>query len=211
MALGGAPRAPAGSERHATTTTPTPSAAVTQCAVTLLVTAGPLSPTFDRALRALGRKVGGTNPTGHTNPTRSHCARNFRTALAQCAGVPAQCAPVGSHCSGSHCDRTAGRCGGSAFRWVGVSRWVGTSDLPKHARAPTTHDSTRYGLSRSSPRTFLAHHRAAISGWGSRPVSRRPSFSRTQQPFFSPHPPWASSSPWACRPSKPPPCGTRMV
>ena len=124
---------------------------------------------------------------------------------------PVQCAPVGSHCSGSHCDRTAGLCGGSAFRWVGVSRWVGTSDLPKHARAPTTHDSTRYGLSRSSPRTFLAHHRAAISGWGSRPVSRRPSFSRTQQPFFSPHPPWASSSPWACRPSKPPPCGTRMV
>ena len=35
--------------------------------------------------------------------------------------------------------------------------------LGKHARAPTTHDSTRYGLSRSSPRTFLAHHRAAIS------------------------------------------------
>ena len=33
--------------------------------------------------------------------------------------------------------------------------------LGKHARAPTTHDSTRYGLSRSSPRTFLAHHRAA--------------------------------------------------
>ena len=51
--------------------------AVTQCAVTLLVTetTGALSPTFDRALRALG----------------------------------------------------------------------------KHARAPTTHDSTRYGLSRSSP------------------------------------------------------------
>ena len=35
--------------------------------------------------------------------------------------------------------------------------------LGKHAHAPTTHDSTRYGLSRSSPRTFLAHHRAAIS------------------------------------------------
>ena len=35
--------------------------------------------------------------------------------------------------------------------------------LGKHARAPTTHDSTRYGLSRSSPGTFLAHHRAAIS------------------------------------------------
>jgi hypothetical protein len=35
--------------------------------------------------------------------------------------------------------------------------------LGKHARAPTTHDSTRYGLSRSSPHTFLAHHRAAIS------------------------------------------------
>ena len=35
--------------------------------------------------------------------------------------------------------------------------------LGKHARAPTTHDSTRYGLSRSSPRTVLAHHRAAIS------------------------------------------------
>jgi hypothetical protein len=36
--------------------------------------------------------------------------------------------------------------------------------LGKHARAPTTHDSTRYGLSRSSPRTFLAHvHRVAIS------------------------------------------------
>ena len=31
------------------------------------------------------------------------------------------------------------------------------SALGKHARAPTTHDSTRYGLSRSSPRTFLAH------------------------------------------------------
>ena len=27
--------------------------------------------------------------------------------------------------------------------------------LGKHARAPPTHDSTRYGLSRSSPRTFL--------------------------------------------------------
>ena len=35
--------------------------------------------------------------------------------------------------------------------------------LEEHARAPTTHDSTRYGLLRSSPRTFLAHHRAAIS------------------------------------------------
>ena len=35
--------------------------------------------------------------------------------------------------------------------------------LGKHARAPTTHDSTRCGVSRSSPRTFLAHHRAAIS------------------------------------------------
>jgi hypothetical protein len=35
--------------------------------------------------------------------------------------------------------------------------------LCKLARAPTTHDSTRYGLSRSSPHTFLAHHRAAIS------------------------------------------------
>ena len=35
--------------------------------------------------------------------------------------------------------------------------------LGKHARAPTTHDSTRYGISRSSPHTFLAHHRAAIS------------------------------------------------
>ena len=38
--------------------------------------------------------------------------------------------------------------------------------LGKHARAPTTHDSNRYtlyGLSRSSPRAFLAHHRAAIS------------------------------------------------
>ena len=31
-----------------------------------------------------------------------------------------------------------------------------------HARRPPM-DSTRYGLSRSSPRTFLAHHRAAIS------------------------------------------------
>ena len=35
--------------------------------------------------------------------------------------------------------------------------------LGEYARAPPTHDSTRYGLSRSSPRTFLAHHRAAIS------------------------------------------------
>ena len=49
--------------------------------------------------------------------------------------------------------------------------------LGKRARAPTTHDSTRYGLSRSSPRTFLAHHRAAPLA---RLVSRRPSFSRTR-------------------------------
>ena len=35
--------------------------------------------------------------------------------------------------------------------------------LGEYARAPPTHDSTRYGLSRSSPRTLLAHHRAAIS------------------------------------------------
>jgi hypothetical protein len=32
----------------------------------------------------------------------------------------------------------------------------------EHSVSTTTHDSTRYGLSRSSPRTFLAHHRAAI-------------------------------------------------
>ena len=35
--------------------------------------------------------------------------------------------------------------------------------LGEHVRAPTTHDSTQDGLSRSAPRTFLAHHRAAIS------------------------------------------------
>ena len=64
------------------------------------------------------------------HPNAFALRRKFRTALAQCERVPAQCAPVGSHCSGSHCDRTAGLCGGSAFRWVGVSRWVGTSDLP---------------------------------------------------------------------------------
>ena len=56
--------------------------------------------------------------------------------------------------------------------------------LGKHARAPTTHDSTRYGLSRSSPRTLLAHHRAAIAR-----LSQRPSFSRTRLPYLSPHPP----------------------
>ena len=33
--------------------------------------------------------------------------------------------------------------------------------LGKHARAPTTHDSTRYGLSRSSPQTFLVAHTIA--------------------------------------------------
>jgi|LauGreDrversion4_1035100.scaffolds.fasta_scaffold498810_2 hypothetical protein len=41
-----------------------------------------------------------------------------------------------------------------------------SSHRPQHARAPTTHDSTRYGkwhLAVLPPRTFLAHHRAAIS------------------------------------------------
>ena len=36
-------------------------------------------------------------------------------------------------------------------------------ELSKQARAPTTHDSTRYGISRASPRSFYAHHIAAIS------------------------------------------------
>ena len=51
-------------------------------------------------------------------------------------------------------------------------------ELGRHARAPTTHDSTRYGLSRSSPRTFLAHHRAAISAAIVLADASR------QQPFF---------------------------
>ena len=35
--------------------------------------------------------------------------------------------------------------------------------LGKQARAPTTHDSTRYGTSRASPKAFVTHHMAAIS------------------------------------------------
>jgi hypothetical protein len=35
--------------------------------------------------------------------------------------------------------------------------------LAKQARAPTTHDSTVYGIARSSPHSFYAHHTAAIS------------------------------------------------
>ena len=35
--------------------------------------------------------------------------------------------------------------------------------LAKQARAPTTHDSTRYGAARTSPRSFLTHHLTAIS------------------------------------------------
>ena len=35
--------------------------------------------------------------------------------------------------------------------------------LAKQAGAPTTHDSTCYGTARTSPRSYLAHHVAAIS------------------------------------------------
>ena len=35
--------------------------------------------------------------------------------------------------------------------------------LGKQARAPTTHDSTRYGTARTSPKSFYVHHAAAIS------------------------------------------------
>ena len=35
--------------------------------------------------------------------------------------------------------------------------------LGKQARAPTTHDSTRYGTASTSPSSFFAHHTAAIS------------------------------------------------
>ena len=35
--------------------------------------------------------------------------------------------------------------------------------LAKQARAPTTHDSTCYGTARTSPRSYFAHHTAAIS------------------------------------------------
>ena len=47
---------------------------------------------------------------------RKRASRKFHTALAQCAGVPAQCAPVGSHCSGS----AIALRGVSAFRSDGV-------------------------------------------------------------------------------------------
>ena len=33
----------------------------------------------------------------------------------------------------------------------------------KRATEPTTHDSTHYGISRASPKSFVAHHMAAIS------------------------------------------------
>ena len=66
----------------------------------------------------------------HTNPTRSHCEGKFRTALEQCEGVlPAQCAPVGSHCAGSLrlCSAMfALSCAGAVrIRWDGVLLWVG--------------------------------------------------------------------------------------
>ena len=35
--------------------------------------------------------------------------------------------------------------------------------LAKQASAPTTHDSTCYGTARTSPRSYFAHHTAAIS------------------------------------------------
>ena len=35
--------------------------------------------------------------------------------------------------------------------------------LSAQSRLPTTHDSTVYGTARASPRTFHAHHSAAIS------------------------------------------------
>ena len=35
--------------------------------------------------------------------------------------------------------------------------------MDKQARAPTTHDSTRYGIARTSPQSFYTHHVAAIS------------------------------------------------
>ena len=35
--------------------------------------------------------------------------------------------------------------------------------LGRQARAPGSHDSTRYGVSKASPQTFYAHHVAAIS------------------------------------------------
>ena len=35
--------------------------------------------------------------------------------------------------------------------------------LDKESRLKTTHDSTVYGIARSSPRTFYAHHMAAHS------------------------------------------------
>jgi hypothetical protein len=63
----------------------------------------------------------------------SHCAGKFRTALAQCDGVPPQCAPVGSHCAGSaiallHC-AGAVRCEplhcAGAVRFVGMVCYVG--------------------------------------------------------------------------------------
>ena len=62
--------------------------------------------------------------------------------------------------------------------WVERLTYLGTKDnrtsqavlggtrrlrVKRHRGSRDTQDSTRYGLSRSSPRTFLAHHRAAIS------------------------------------------------
>ena len=36
-------------------------------------------------------------------------------------------------------------------------------ELGQQSRAPATHDSTRYGTSPASPRSYYAHHLAAIS------------------------------------------------
>ena len=76
------------------------------------------------------RKVGGTNPTGHTNPTKRTAPAQSRSAIA----VRARAVRTDRGALGRNA--CALRQGSAKFssavrtRWVGVSRWVGTSDLP---------------------------------------------------------------------------------
>ena len=78
------------------------------------------------------RKVGGTNPTGHTNPTKRTAPAQSRSAIA----VRARAVRTGQGALGRNACALRQAQGSAKFssavrtRWVGVSRWVGTSDLP---------------------------------------------------------------------------------
>ena len=73
--------------------------------------------------------------------------------------------------------------------------------LGKHARTPTTHDSTWYAVSGNPVWPLDAVLPPDLPCSPSRGGSRWPSFSRTRLPYLSPHPRHElhRSAPWACR------------